>query len=220
MEIVSVLWNHICFFISLSINRIIFWNSKELWQCDNKYNFKSQVLLWAPLYTFRSFNRVMHFQVHLKEYFLNSSVSVDVVWESTVWPASIRSWRCFHKTYHWNQCLKNYLRGAIHFFNDMTLKWFEVLHWLMSLYFSYYICPFSQTCLFSEDREVQLCSSPCSFWFSPDVACLVSWLSYLLIASALLSHFHFHICTQHSWPSSLQKCAPKTCCLYSDFPLS
>lgn len=85
----------------------------------------------------------------------------------------------------------------------------------------YMLQNFSQTCLFSEEREVHLqyCSSPCLFWFSPDVACLVSWLSCLFIATALLSHFHFPICTQHSWPASLQKCAPKTF-PYSDFPPS
>lgn len=92
----------------------------------------------------------------------------------------------------------------------------------MSFSFSFYkFSPFSQTCLFSQEREVHLqyCSSPCSFWFSPDVVCLVSWLSCLFIATALLSHFHFPICAQHSWPASLQECAPKACFLTVTSPL-
>lgn len=74
---------------------------------------------------------------------------------------------------------------------------------------------------FLRDREVHLqyCSSPWSFWFFPDVTCLVSWLSCLFITTPLLSHFHFPICTQHSRPASLQNCAPKTCFLTMTSPL-
>lgn len=66
----------LCFFIPLRINRrksLFFWYSKELWQCDNKQHFKTQMLLWAPLYIFRKINRMVHFQVH----FLSTGIFLE-----------------------------------------------------------------------------------------------------------------------------------------------
>lgn len=107
----------------------------------------------------------------------------------------------------WHDIKTNNLK----YFNDYRVSVFCATHFLPS-----------PKPAFSQRREKFISTTvhlQACFGFALMFACLVSWLSCLFIATALLSHFHFPICTRHSQPASLQKCAPRTCFLTVTFLL-
>jgi len=96
-----------------------------------------------------------------------------------------------------------------------------VLLWLPSFWFSCYsISPFSQAFLFSEETEVHLqpCSSPCSFWFSPDIFILCQLVVVPVYCRCLA--FSFPLPQKHAefMARIFTEVCSKDFCPYSDLP--